>query len=63
MVEEFGGGAIGADPVVPAKQVVNLAWWRVEPLNRYIDGHSAWRSRLLNSRIGFVPGEYAALEI
>jgi len=23
-VEEFGGGAVGADPIVPAEQVVNF---------------------------------------
>ena len=32
-VEEFGGGAVGADPIPPAEQVVNLAWRRVDPLN------------------------------
>ena len=33
-VEEFGGRAVGADPIAPAEQVVNLAWRRVDPLNR-----------------------------
>jgi len=32
--KEFGGGAVGADPIAPAEQVVNLAWRRVDPLNR-----------------------------
>ena len=35
-VEEFGGRAVGADPIAPAEQVVNLAWRRVESLNCYI---------------------------
>ena len=25
MIEEFGGGAVGADPIAPAKQVVNFS--------------------------------------
>ena len=33
-VEQFGGRAVGADRIAPAEQVVNLAWRRVEPLNR-----------------------------
>lgn len=24
-VEEFGGGAVGADPIAPAEQIMNLA--------------------------------------
>ena len=48
-VEEFGGGAVGADPIAPAEQVVNLAWRHVEPLNV-----TALHRRHLSSRLGFL---------
>jgi hypothetical protein len=33
-VEDFGGGVVGAEPIAPAEQVVNLAWRRVGSLKR-----------------------------